>query len=142
MDITAIAATSRSAVPESVLFDQNTTQRPLVVQLSPAARAEISISASHAGAAPSSSPAGALCQTIDRIRAEFDLMRHRLFAPAAHSTHASTSAAASPAVQLEAVMNQSMKIQTGIFQIAVSFQAGLTASQQSQSGVKTLIEKS
>jgi hypothetical protein len=50
--------------------------------------------------------------------------------------------AAAPAAQLQAAMNQAIKTQTEIFQVAVSFQAGLTASQQSQGAVKTLIEKS
>ncbi len=142
MDITAIAPTSKTGASETVLLDQAATQRPLVFHLSPAARTETGISVSNAQVTPSPGVAGAASQTIDRIRADFDLMRHRLSAPAAHGAHALASTPASPAAQLEAVMKQSIKLQAEIFQIAISFQAGLTASQQSQSGVKTLIEKS
>lgn len=142
MDITAIMAASAAGVSETSLFDPLAVQRQLEVQISPAARAELGIAISNAEATRPANPAGGLSQTIDRIRTEFDAMRNRLVAPSAQSVLVHSNSHASPAAQLESVMNQSIKMQTGIFQIAVSFQAGLTASQQTQSGIKTLVEKS
>jgi hypothetical protein len=39
-------------------------------------------------------------------------------------------------------MNLALRAQMDMFEMSVAFNAGLTASQQSQSGVKTLVEKS
>jgi hypothetical protein len=141
MEITAIAATSAGLPSDSVAIGAQAGQRPLMVQISPAARADIGAALVTLQEAHQANASSGLAGAVDRMRAEFEAMRQRASAPAT-SAYSQAAAAASPASQLEAVMNQSLKAQTEIFQMALSFNAGLTASQQSQSGIKTLVEKS
>lgn len=77
---------------------------------------------------------------IDRIRHDFDAFRLRLD-PAASAHSVPAGASLSPAEEMKQVMNQSLQTQVDIFEMSISFNAGLTATQQSQSGVKTLVEK-
>lgn len=146
MDITAVSAASSVATLESAALAAPPVQRQLMVQISPAAKAELGMSLSNAAREHGTN--SGMAQMVDRLRADFSAMRGRLSQPveAQLSVRAnsfnSAKNAATPAAHLEAVMNQALRTQTEIFQVAVSFQAGLTASQQSQSGIKTLVEKS
>lgn len=143
MEVTPIAASTALGISEHALPEHYGAQRPLRIHVSSAAKAELAVSTSSIDASPQSGPTDSLANTIDRIRVEFDVLRHRLVEPDSRWSGSRATHQTSPqASQLEAVMNQSMRIQTGVFQMAVSFQAGLTASQQAQSGVKTLVEKS
>jgi hypothetical protein len=154
MDITAVSAASSVATLESAALAAPVVQRPLMVQISPAAKAELGMMLSNAAREHGASTSSGIAQMVDRLRADFSAMRGRLSQPvetqltvranSVNSVNGANSArnAAAPAAQLEAVMNQALRTQTEIFQVAVSFQAGLTASQQSQSGIKTLVEKS
>lgn len=141
MEITAIAATSAGSASDAVAMGAPAAQRPLMVQISPAARADIGAALVTLQEAHQANAANSLAAAVDRMRADFESMRQRASAPASNS-NALSAVASSPAGQLEAVMNQSLKAQTEIFQMALTFNAGLTASQQSQSGIKTLVEKS
>jgi hypothetical protein len=142
MEITAVTATSAAGTLDPASLSAPLEQRPIRVEISAGARSDIGLILSNFGQAQGKSPAGGWTQTVDRLRADFEAMRHRLSSPEQASMTLSAHRAAAPAAQLQAAMNQAIKTQTEIFQVAVSFQAGLTASQQSQGAVKTLIEKS
>jgi hypothetical protein len=77
---------------------------------------------------------------IDRIRADFESFRLRM--AAGNETRLVNAQAQSGPAQLAESMNLALRAQMDMFEMAVAFNAGLTASQQSQSGVKTLVEKS
>lgn len=83
---------------------------------------------------------------IDRVRADFEAFKLRasrqgdglVSAP----THRPSGAGrASETERMQTLMNDALRAQVDIFELTVTFNAGLTASQQSQGAVKTLIEK-
>lgn len=78
----------------------------------------------------SSGIADHLAAAADRWRAEFDAAQRRLSAPSGQSS------------ALEAAMNRSLQLQAEIFRVSAGFHIGLSANQQSQGAVRTLIEKS
>ena len=71
-----------------------------------------------------------LAAAADRWRAEF----------AAAQTRVSVVSAGSH--PLEAAMNRSLQLQAEIFRVSAGFHIGLSANQQSQGAVRTLVEKS
>lgn len=77
---------------------------------------------------------------VDRLRADFNAFRHRLYAGQDPSTHR-VSSEADAAERMDRMMRDALRTQVDIFELSVSVNAGLTAAQQSQSGVKTLLEK-
>lgn len=85
-----------------------------------------------ASAAPNSAVgiADNLAMAADRWRAEFDAAQRRLISP---------SGQGSP---LETAMNRSLQLQAEIFRVSAGFHIGLSANQQSQGAVRTLVEKS
>jgi len=83
---------------------------------------------------------GGMTELVDRIRTDFEAFRDRLN-PSADASAVRTTSGLSPAEHMEKVMDQSLRTQVDIFELSISFNAGLTATQQSQSGVKTLVEK-
>lgn len=71
---------------------------------------------------------------IDKVRADFDAYRSRIgsgYQPA-HGGGPNDMAG---------MVNHALRAQVEIFDTSIVFHAGLTVSQQSQNGVKTLIEK-
>ena len=77
---------------------------------------------------------------IDRIRADYSNFRHQLDRQADPS--AVDLSGKEPAQQLSDTMNLALKTQIDVLELGVTLNAGLTAAQQSQSSVKTLLEKS
>jgi len=77
---------------------------------------------------------------IDRMRNDFEAFRSRLN-PAGEASSIDPSSSQGSVQQMETVMRDSLQTQVDIFEMSISFNAGLTATQQSQSGVKTLVEK-
>ena len=88
---------------------------------------------------------------IDKLRVDFAQFRQRLtHAGGASATPASGSAinnqaaaaaGGNPLAEMQRVMAWSLRTQTDMLQMAVGFHAALSATQQSQNGVKTLVEK-
>lgn len=83
---------------------------------------------------------GSMTGLVDRIRTDFEAFRGRLN-PSADTSSVRTASGLSAAEHMEKVMTESLRTQVDIFELSISFNAGLTATQQSQSGVKTLVEK-
>lgn len=71
-----------------------------------------------------------LATAVDRWRAEFDAAQRRLSAPSGHNN------------ALEAAMNRSLQLQAEVFRVSAGFHVGLSANQQSQGAIRTLVEKS
>ena len=77
---------------------------------------------------------------IDKLRADFDMFRLRLERQADTKV---VSESPRDAVQaLSDAMDRSVRTQVNILELGVALNAGLTATQQSQNSVKTLLEKS
>lgn len=90
---------------------------------------------------PARAAAGAesgLAAVIDKVRIEYALFRART-QPAAPALTPGSSA--TPLAQMQQVVSWAMSSQAGVLQAAVGFHAALSASQQSQNAVKTLVEK-
>jgi hypothetical protein len=77
---------------------------------------------------------------LDRVRADFEAFKLKM-ASSQEPTYVNAGTKASPTENLTQAMNSAMRAQINIFEIGVTFNAGLTATQQSQNGVKTLVEK-
>ena len=89
---------------------------------------------------------------VDKMRADFALFRQRMNEPNGLSNSpglartngslAVSDISNSALAQMQLVMAWSLRTQTDVLQMAVGFHAGLSATQQSQNAVKTLVEKS
>jgi hypothetical protein len=77
---------------------------------------------------------------LDRVRADFEAFKLKM-ANSQEPIYVNAGTKASPTENLTQAMNSAMRAQINIFEIGVTFNAGLTATQQSQNGVKTLVEK-
>jgi len=86
----------------------------------------------------------AITGAIDKIRSDFEAFRVRLDQQrdAGLSAGTSTHARQDPVAQLSASMDRAVRTQVDILEFGIALNAGLTASQQSQNSVKTLLEKS
>lgn len=76
---------------------------------------------------------------VDRLRVDYQAFRARM--GETDIVGETKAGSASSAKVFETVMKESLRTQVDIFELSISFNAGLTATQQSQSGVKTLVEK-
>jgi hypothetical protein len=93
-----------------------------------------------------------IASIVDKMRADFAMFRQRLNepigladSPAPVGQNGSVTASDmsnSALAQMQQVMAWSLRTQTDVLQMAVGFHAGLSATQQSQNAVKTLVEKS
>jgi len=78
---------------------------------------------------------------IDKLRNDFMSFQSRILTPG--TAPVDGTYANQPAIQaMRDTMDRAVGMQAGLFQLSVSLNVGLTATQQSQSSVKTLIEKS
>jgi len=77
---------------------------------------------------------------IDRVRADFESFRLRL--ERQRDPQLVDQAPRDAIQQLDESMNRAIKTQVDILELGVTLNAGLTATQQSQNSVKTLLEKS
>jgi hypothetical protein len=77
---------------------------------------------------------------LDRVRADFEAFKLKM-GTSHEPTLVNSDAKFSPTENLTQAMNAAMRAQINIFEIGVTFNAGLTATQQSQNSVKTLVEK-
>lgn len=156
MDIAAIEATGGPAgavanartEPPSTLSEQ----RPIGIQVSVAAQLDLASALRSAPSRAATQPG--VFAAIDRLRDDFAALDTRLdlrspSRPGAASGLAGLGpnetqglARSADGVSLESAMRDALRIQTEVFKLSVGFHAGLSASQQSQNGVKTLIEKS
>ena len=142
MEISALMAVSASGaaspsgqVPESV----TSSARPIPPDHSSPTGTDPGTVAVIANGPESTGNLDSLTSTIDRMRARFQALSQQ----ASNAQPASAVVGQSAALdRMEHVMNQSIRMQAEIFQMAVNFHAGLTVTQQSQNGVKTLVEKS
>ena len=77
---------------------------------------------------------------IDRVRADFESFRMRMAADQ-DVRYVNSASKLSPPEEMTRAMNAALRSQMHILEVGVAFNAGLTATQQSQNGVKTLVEK-
>lgn len=77
---------------------------------------------------------------IDRIRSDYAGFRHRL--EQRDDPSRVNLAGKDPVEQLNESMHHALKTQLDVLEFGITFHAGLTAAQQGQGGVKTLLEKS
>jgi hypothetical protein len=137
MDV-SVQLASQSAVPNA------TEPRPLGQGLN---AAEVGGLGQQATATPMSqafanakTEAPNVAGIVDRLRADFEAFRARLQQP---SQAANVPVDGRSSVQqLSDMMDRSIRTQVDMLELGISLNAGITAAQQSQSGIKTLIEKS
>lgn len=80
---------------------------------------------------------------VDRMRMDFDRFRLRMEQNINPSlVNPRTASAKSSDQRLAEAMRESIRMQYDLMQFSVAFNVGISAAHQSQSGVKTLIEKS
>ena len=85
-------------------------------------------------------PDGGLTGVIDRVRADFEAFRLRL---SRQNDPQIVDQTPTQALQhLGDSMDRAVKTQVDILELGLALNAGLTATQQSQNSVKTLLEKS
>jgi hypothetical protein len=71
-----------------------------------------------------------LASSLDRLRADFQRLHQRIEHP--DRQHAAS---------MHDLMDRALRTQMDVFTTAIGFHAGLSATQQSQHGVRTLVEK-
>lgn len=77
---------------------------------------------------------------IDRLRAEYEAFKLRLQHQA--DTRVVTQGPEAAVKEMADSMNRAIRVQVNIIEMGVTMNAGLTAAQQGQGSVKTLLEKS
>lgn len=153
MDIVALEAVrsgaplatdqGRANITHSAQSESHSVQQPpLGIRVSDAAR--LDLVAALTARNPVSPPLAGFSSTVDRIRDAFALLQsdHKLQPAIGLAGRGSASASVPSPDTLASAMREALRIQTEVFKLSVGFHAGLSASQQSQSGVKTLVEKS
>jgi hypothetical protein len=128
----------------------------------PRAIPNASVSALHAGAGGPAVVASSgngngdrgagIASIVDKMRADFAMFRLRVNEPSGlavsqapmgpNGSVTASDMSNSALAQMQQVMAWSLRTQTDVLQMAVGFHAGLSATQQSQNAVKTLVEKS